>query len=1354
MGIHSRAVAARRLGTATLATAIAAAGLTGTAHAQSMPLEHPLTLLGGSGTTNFDARTGLFSISTTPVVLKLAPGADPCTIMPIGDPANKTVQLHVRLNDDGSIVSGISGDDFQMVGAADLDGDGQPDASGVLLRGEVIRFDWEDRQPAFVLREPGTGSADREVNGALGDESRMTRNLFAAAGMSDGYQIAVEVTGGALAGFFQDATIGLNIDSDRSTFQGDFTRSFSGSATGYQGVIDQAVLGGACCLPDGSCMVTSVLGCNLMGGTYLGDETQCSPDLLGDVGDYRLVNFPFGQLNPPDYGLRLDELFQVNVGVLDSFTFDFEHPGADMRASWDGETFRIHGLAFGGLDVGDAYDPNWTSWVNIDFTYTSIESVSGDDDLIVLGPPAQNFGSITWLETGEVIELSDFSNDNGFNFRFGDEDDDQGHLGAPGISGWGWMAYVGTDSPGTQDWRFQAIDICVDPEPQGACCLADGTCVVLTPSGCMAVGGTYQGDGVPCTDSVCVVPVLGACCLPDGTCVEATEEQCVGAGGLYQGDDVLCIDVDCTLTPVGACCLPDETCIVTTEDDCLAQGGDYAGDETTCADVDCVVSGACCLADGTCVITIEDDCLAMGGDFAGVGTDCDDVVCIPVPTGACCLADGTCMVLSADDCAAEGGDYAGDGSMCTPDVLGMPGSYRLRNFANGNEAPPGYGLRLDELFDATDGFDVFSFDFDGPMSNMRLDYDGTSVRIHGTAFGGRDTGIKYDPDFISAVEIDLTYDVVVSAPGDDDLIVLTPNGSNVGTMTWLATGQVFDLSDKMNAEEFTFRLGDEDDDAGHNGVPGITGWGWMFVDGGDEPGAQDWLFSAVDICAPDPMAGACCLPDETCIVTTEDQCIALCGLYAGDGTECGDVDCSIMLMGACCLPDGTCVELSSIDCDEEGGAYAGDGTFCTPDHLNQPGTYRLASHPFSPDWGLRLDELFDVTPDNDVFTFDFDADGANMMLTYDGATIRITGTAFGGRRSGGGYDPAWTSLVAVDFIYDMVHVANGDDDLIVTTEGMTNAGSLTWLATGEVFDLTDKSNGSFAFRFGDQDDDGGHQGWPGISGWGWLLYGNDPDRGTWKDWRFIALPICEPDAAAGLVAHWPLNEQTGQVATDIVGGIGLRMHGPDSDVDWYTSGYGTGVDFNQSPDSGDAMLRTDSTGDGAALRSALQSTNAITLQLFYQQDGAHANGSRIFSWSHGTNVDDRNVSMLGRFGSESEMYDNQTRLRTTDGMFNDGPDDVSDDQADDDPSVVTMTYDAAAGNELRIYVNGELWFVDSSPKGTFANWQDFHILIGNESSEDRPFEGEIYDIKIWNVALSAAQVVDAADALLDGDDDD
>ena len=171
-----------------------------------------------------------------------------------------------------------------------------------------------------------------------------------------------------------------------------------------------------------------------------------------------------------------------------------------------------------------------------------------------------------------------------------------------------------------------------------------------------------------------------------------------------------------------------------------------------------------------------------------------------------------------------------------------------------------------------------------------------------------------------------------------------------------------------------------------------------------------------------------------------------------------------------------------------GGAIA-EGSH--PEGALEEGTYFLNNHPdggVAPVfYGLRLDELIDVTSDHDIFTFDFEHQEANMQITVDSTSIRIFGTAFGGIRNGSGYGDSSVGLWDIDFTYSSFDFASGDDDREVT--GLApddHFGTIVSQFDGTSFWLQDHSNGNFSFRLGDKDNDNGHRGFDGVSGWGWL----------------------------------------------------------------------------------------------------------------------------------------------------------------------------------------------------------------------------------------------------------------------------
>lgn len=203
--------------------------------------------------------------------------------------------------------------------------------------------------------------------------------------------------------------------------------------------------------------------------------TANCPGVFIEEGEYKLDNHPFADETPPGYGLRLDELFDINPGEHDVFTFSFaEADGADMRLTYDGSFIHIFGTAFGGLDTGNGYDPEHSSFITVDFTFENVEIAEPDDDLIVRAVNGPNTGYISWLATNEVINLYDHPDDEGVKFRFGDEDDNMGHRGFEGISGWGWMNHHDPDvHVEASDWIFTATLI---PGPSA---LAGGAALLL-----------------------------------------------------------------------------------------------------------------------------------------------------------------------------------------------------------------------------------------------------------------------------------------------------------------------------------------------------------------------------------------------------------------------------------------------------------------------------------------------------------------------------------------------------------------------------------------------------------------------------------------------------------------------------------------------------------------------------------------------------------------------------------------------------------------------------------------------------------------------------------------------------------
>ncbi|WP_456426722.1 FlgD immunoglobulin-like domain containing protein [Rhodocaloribacter sp.] len=239
--------------------------------------------------------------------------------------------------------------------------------------------------------------------------------------------------------------------------------------------------------------------------TTIPSDVLFSPAFLGSPrvpdGTYRINNHPDGNARPPTYCLRLDKLF----GNFSTITFDCEHPDADLEMVVDGSTVTISGTVFGGRDRGSDYDPNESGLWTLNFTFINTETAAGDDDLIV--PPASpNNGSGTIVPqfsttsgtvvAGTVYNLIDYDGSWPYTFRLGDKNNDAGHRGYDGISGWGWLKYCKGASctnfkrPDTSDWLFTAEKICADEEAPSWDGNVDvdettgqGTLTVLAPNG-------------------------------------------------------------------------------------------------------------------------------------------------------------------------------------------------------------------------------------------------------------------------------------------------------------------------------------------------------------------------------------------------------------------------------------------------------------------------------------------------------------------------------------------------------------------------------------------------------------------------------------------------------------------------------------------------------------------------------------------------------------------------------------------------------------------------------------------------------------------------------------------------------
>lgn len=185
------------------------------------------------------------------------------------------------------------------------------------------------------------------------------------------------------------------------------------------------------------------------------------------ITQFLLHDHPNGQVNPPSYGFRFDDLF--GGGGIYTFSFDYAdiNENADVRLDYDDvqNTIRIYGRAFGGKDTGTAWDPLESGWITIDFTYNVNVNANVDnsalalgDDYYVTNESPSNSGSFVLDGWGGdiTVNISDkFSGADGHSFGFDNDYDSKGNATIANdpliYSGDGWLAPPGGSA---RDWIF------------------------------------------------------------------------------------------------------------------------------------------------------------------------------------------------------------------------------------------------------------------------------------------------------------------------------------------------------------------------------------------------------------------------------------------------------------------------------------------------------------------------------------------------------------------------------------------------------------------------------------------------------------------------------------------------------------------------------------------------------------------------------------------------------------------------------------------------------------------------------------------------------------------------------------
>jgi hypothetical protein len=219
---------------------------------------------------------------------------------------------------------------------------------------------------------------------------------------------------------------------------------------------------------------------------------------------------------------------------------------------------------------------------------------------------------------------------------------------------------------------------------------------------------------------------------------------------------------------------------------------------------------------------------------------------------------------------------------------------------------------------------------------------------------------------------------------------------------------------------------------------------------------------------------------------------------------------------------------------------------------------------------------------------------------------------------------------------------------------------------------------------------------------------------------------------AATIAKYEFKTGMGNIAYDTSGhepALNLTLSG---DVTW-VGGWGVSIKAGGKAQGTAAASKK--------LTDLIKSTGEFTIEAWANNGNVAQENAYIVSYSAGVNA--RNATLA------QNMYTYQAYTRSDKTGANGNPILITN-AADMDAQAalqhVVLTYSPVEGR--RIYVNGEpTGDVDAQGGGSLADWDDtFALVLGNETSTNRQWEGVLRMVAIHNRALTPAQVMQNFDA--------
>jgi hypothetical protein len=221
----------------------------------------------------------------------------------------------------------------------------------------------------------------------------------------------------------------------------------------------------------------------------------------------------------------------------------------------------------------------------------------------------------------------------------------------------------------------------------------------------------------------------------------------------------------------------------------------------------------------------------------------------------------------------------------------------------------------------------------------------------------------------------------------------------------------------------------------------------------------------------------------------------------------------------------------------------------------------------------------------------------------------------------------------------------------------------------------------------------------------------------------VTAPTCNR-ITNGLVVLYDFKEGSGSKVKDVSGfgtPLDLTIQDP-SKINWL--GGGCGLSINQG------TIIQSATGANK-IASAIQQTNAVTIEAWVKPANVtQAGPARIATYSSGVN--NRNFTL----GQDGDDY--IVRYRTTETDSNGKPHATAADDLSN--NLQHVVYTRLPDGTEKIYINGAVQY-SGTRAGALSPWTaSYRFALGNETSMDRAWLGEMYLVAVYNKVLTAAQV--------------